>query len=177
MALTKVLAGGIDASLGKILQVVPVLMDDALSIASSSTSNFTDVTGMVVAITPSATSSKILIMVNSCFHHSAASTIHLSLQRTVSSSATKLGLANVSSRVGSNMAVLPDDDIYAVGIYPAFFHFVDSPSTTSECSYQLQITAGASYNVNLFVNRTSNDTDADYGARTSSSITAMEISG
>ena len=177
MALTKVLAGGIDASLGKILQVVPVLMDDALSIASSSTSNFTDVTGMVAAITPSATSSKILIMVNGCFHHSAASTIHLSLQRTVSSSATKLGLANVSSRVGSNMAVLPDDDIYAVGIYPAFFHFVDSPNTTSECSYQLQITAGASYNVNLFVNRTSNDTDADYGARTSSSITAMEISG
>ena len=64
-----------------------------------------------------------------------------------------------------------------VGIYPAFFHFVDSPNTTSECSYQLQITAGASYNVNLFVNRTSNDTDADYGARTSSSITAMEIGG
>ena len=163
---------------GAILQTQSVLMADALSIASSSTSNFTNVTGMAVSITPSATSSKILIKVNGCFHHSAASTIHLSLLRTISGGAsTKLGLANVSNRVGSNMATLPDDDIYAVGIYPATFNFVDSPSTTSACTYQLQMTAGSTYNVNLFINRTSNDTDADYGARTSSTIIAQEIKG
>ena len=163
---------------GTTLQTQSVLMADALSLSSASTNDFQNVTGLAVSITPSATSSKILVKVNSCFHHSAASTIHLSLLRTISGGAsTKLGLANVSNRVGSNMATLPDDDIYAVGIYPATFNFVDSPSTTSACTYQLQITAGSSYNVNLFVNRTSNDTDADYGARTSSTIIAQEIKG
>jgi len=163
---------------GAILQTQSVLMADALSLSSASTNDFQNVTGLAVSITPSATSSKILVKVNSCFHHSAASTIHLSLLRTISGGAsTKLGLANVSNRVGSNMATLPDDDIYAVGIYPATFNFVDSPSTTSACTYQLQITAGSNYNVNLFVNRTSNDTDASYGARTSSTIIAQEIKG
>ena len=163
------------SSAGKVLQAVSVPMDNALSISSSSTSNFADVTGLVASITPSATGSKVLVMVSSTMHHSAAYIIHVNLERTISGSATKLGLANVSNRVGSIMSTLPVNSWYGVSMFPVNFQYMDSPSTTSACSYQVQVTLGSSYSGTIYVNRTNNDTDADYGSRTKSTITLLEI--
>ena len=50
--------------LGKILQVVSTFKNDTFSTTSSS---YVDVTGLSVAITPSATSSKILILSNKIY--------------------------------------------------------------------------------------------------------------
>ena len=162
-------------SAGKVLQVVSVSMDNALSISSSSTSNFADVTGLVASITPSATGSKVLVMVSTTLHHSAAYIIHVNVERTIGGTATKLGTANVSNRVGSVMSTLPVNSWYGVSMHPVSFQLMDSPSTTSACSYQVQVTLGASYSGTIYVNRTNNDNDADYSSRTKSTITLMEI--
>ena len=58
MALTKIADGGMPA--GSVLQVVSTSKTDDFS---SSSSSFADITGMSVAITPSSTSSKILVIV------------------------------------------------------------------------------------------------------------------
>ena len=160
---------------GKVLQLVSVSMDNALSISSSSTSNFLDVTGLVASITPSATGSKVLVMVSTTLHHSAAYIIHVNVERTISGTATKLGTANVSNRVGSVMSTLPVNSYYGVSMFPVSFQLIDSPNTTSACSYQVQVTLGAHYSGTIYVNRTNNDNDADYASRTKSTITLMEI--
>tara|TARA_R110001606_G_scaffold298523_2_gene446295 strand:- start:581 stop:2047 length:1467 start_codon:yes stop_codon:yes gene_type:complete len=157
---------------GKILQVVTTQLDTTGSFSSSSTSDYADISGLAVAITPAATSSKILIFVNTVLASSVFATIHTSLFR----GSTKLGAANVSSRVGGSMVNLSSNQaIYALEQHGFSFHYLDSPSTTDATTYQLKATLGASYNGSLFFNRTVNDTDADYGARSRSVITAVEV--
>jgi hypothetical protein len=59
----------------------------------------------------------------------------------------------------------------------ACFSFVDSPSTTSAITYKL--TVEVEDGQQMYLNSTFNDTDTGdaYGARTVSTITAMEIAG
>jgi hypothetical protein len=159
---------------GKILQVVAVQSDTTGSFASSSTDAFADITGVVAAITPSASSSKIMAIVNTVLAKSTASTIHVALFR----DSTKLGAADASARVGGNIAILPSNQAhYALEQWPVSFHYVDSPSSTSELTYQLKATLGDSYSGTIYFNRTENDTDASYGARSRASITLLEIDG
>ena len=177
MALSKIKNASTDGSIagGKGLQVVSVPMDNALSFAFSTTNDFTDVTGLAASITPAATSSKVLVMVSTTLHHSAAYIIHVNVERTIGGTATKLGLANVSNRVGSVMSTLPVNSWYGVSMHAVSFQLVDSPNTTSACSYQVQVTLGATYNGTIYVNRTNNDNDADYSSRTKSTITLIEV--
>jgi hypothetical protein len=157
---------------GKILQVVSVESDTTGSFSSSSTDAFANITGVVAVITPSATNSKILAIVNTVLAKSLASTIHVALFR----DSTKLGAADVSSRVGGNIAILPSSQAhYALEQWPVSFHYVDSPSSTSELTYQLKATLGDTYSGTIYFNRTENDTDASYGARSRASITLLEI--
>ena len=53
--------------------------------------------------------------------------------------------------------------------------FLDSPSTTSSTTYKLQGKTQTADSPSFVVNRSGGDTDADYGGRTASSITLMEI--
>ena len=159
---------------GKILQVVAVESDTTGSFSSSSTDAFANITGVVAAITPGATSSKILAIVNTVLAKSLVSTIHVALFR----DSTKLGAADASARVGGNIAILPSSQAqYALEQWPVSFHYVDSPSSTSELTYQLKATLGDTYSGTIYFNRTENDTDASYGARSRASITLLEIDG
>ena len=59
-------------------------------------------------------------------------------------------------------------------IHTSGVQFLDSPSSTSETTYKLQIrTEGGT----TYVNRSRSDADATYSGRTASSITVMEIAG
>ena len=159
-------------STGKVLQVVSTALETTGSFSSASTSAFADLTGLAVTITPSATSSKILIFGHTVVASSVRATIHTAIFR----GSTKLGAANVSNRVGGTTATLPTNyTIYALELHTVPFSFLDSPSTTSATTYQIKGTLGASYNGTFYFNRTQNDTDADYGGRSKSSITVMEI--
>jgi len=62
-------------------------------------------------------------------------------------------------------------------IIPTSMTWLDSPSTTSALTYKIQIANPYSGSYVTHVNKTQNDTDADYNGRTASSITVMEIAG
>ena len=66
---------------GKILQVVQTVKTDTFSTSSPAETAFVDVTGFSVTITPSATSSKILILWNMMIGSSSDNVTYMKLQR------------------------------------------------------------------------------------------------
>ena len=160
-----------NSSFGKILQVVSTTKTDTSSFTSNSTNTFVDLSGLSVSITPTAASSKILIQ----FDVSVAvgtGTVHVRLVR--GSTAIAVG-DSASNRLQSTVARRSQSSVYALESTPMSMSFLDSPNTTSATTYKLQGTAGSSYNTTYYVNRSSSDTDADYGARVASTITATEV--
>ena len=154
---------------GKILQVVQTEKTDTFSMSGTT---FTDVTGLSVAITPSSTSSKILIVGSVLI---GAQTNFGFIRMLRDSTVINVGAA-ASNRplVNGTFSYTATDNIWE--LTNNAINYVDSPSTTSQVTYTIQIrggTSGAAY-----VNRTHNDRDtANYYPRGSSSLIAMEISG
>ena len=139
---------------GKVLQVVSV-STTTQSLANSST--YSDVTGLVAAITPSATSSKIYIdvaiagvgkEVNNTF-------VMLKMLRDGSFLFHIDNLAGLNQASGTNY----------IGTVTS--NFLDSPSSTSSVSYKVQLASGNN-TPNAYVNR------PNAGSPTST-ITLMEI--
>ena len=149
---------------GKVLQVVSANKTDTFTSASSS---FVDLTGITVNITPSATSSKILVMCSLSLSVDNGGAPQLKLLR----DSTALNLADAAGsrgRTTTSYVISATDVIASVPIT-----FLDSPSSTSQLTYKVQ---GFGYNTNtIYVNRTIDDADAAYRQRTGSSITVMEI--
>ena len=152
---------------GKIGQVVSVIKTDKFTTTSSS---FTDVTGMTVNITPSASSSKILIMLSlGAFQNDqASSTVYGNLVR----GSTALAQGNAGTGTECTFALSGRVSANQFFQFPVSFTFLDSPNTTSQTTYKLQGTIGTD-NGGLAVN-------SSYGAvstsgNTSSTITVMEI--
>ena len=145
---------------------------DTSTFSSSSTNTYVDLSGLSVSITPSAADSKILILMNAYFTYSTGMA-HVRLMRDT----TEIGSATASSsQIGNIMGFrINDSDPYGLSVWPGANHFIDSPSTTSATTYKLQGTLGSSYSGTFYVNRSPNDTDANYGWRVPSNITVMEI--
>jgi len=134
---------------GKILQVLQSVKTDEWS---SSTQSFVDVTGLSISITPSSTTSKILVMLSSNF-----STISTGWVKAQLTNASNTELAVVHSRAESGMVVVPFTHIY-----------LDSPASTSAQTYKMRFSGEAGTN---YVNRmqaTNYEIDV-------STITVMEI--
>ena len=161
-----------EAGGGKINQVVTASKIDTSTFSSSSTNTYVDLSGLSVSITPSAADSKILILMNAYFTYSTGMA-HVRLMRDT----TEIGSATASSsQIGNIMGFrINDSDPYGLSVWPGANHFIDSPSTTSATTYKLQGTLGSSYSGTFYVNRSPNDTDANYGWRVPSNITVMEI--
>jgi len=160
-------ASAVQASSGRVLQVVQTVKTDTFS---SSSSSFTDITGLSVSITPSSASSKILVLSTTNLGGSTAiSQLNLRLVRgsTVifagdTAGSRQSGFFGIDASVFGDSAVLPQTIVY-----------LDSPATTSSTTYKIQ---GRLDNASAwYVNRASNDADASYRARTASSIIVMEI--
>ena len=156
---------------GNILQVVSTTKTDTSSFASNTTNTFVDLSGLSVSITPTSASSKILIE----FDVSVAvgtGTVHVRLVR----GSTPIAVGDsASNRLQSTVARRSMSSVYSLENTPMSMSFLDSPNTTSATTYKLQGTAGSSYNTTYYVNRSSGDSDADYGARVASTITAIEV--
>jgi len=171
MASGKTLTG--DAiSNGKILQVVQTVKTDTASITSSSTNTFVDLTGLTVTITPSSASSKVLVTVSASVTQSTGM-LHMNLVR--DSTNIVVGGSD-GSRVSSTMSSRFDSSPYTYNNnVSATFSFLDSPNTTSATTYKLQGTLGSVYSGTIYVNRTPASGDLNYAARTTSTITVMEV--
>jgi hypothetical protein len=148
----------IGGGLGAILQVVSTTKTDTFSTTSTS---YTDVTGLSASITPQFTSSKILVLIKTL----------VGLNTTVTTGGPALQLLRDATAIGNTA----DGHIYQqpVGatrtLYEASFDVLDLPSTTSSITYQVQIKTSTG---TAYVNRS--DTESDASA---SSITLMEVAG
>jgi len=160
-------ASAVQASSGRVLQVVSATKTDVFSTTSSS---FTDVTGLSASITPSNSSSKILVMVSFCFSANSGSG-YPQTRILRDSTAVYVGDAAGSRTQALNLTYGYSQD--SGFITPASAQFVDSPATTSSITYKLQgrQTAGNT----IRIGATGDDTDSSTRVRTASSIVLMEV--
>ena len=163
---------------GHVLQVVQAVKTDVQNVTSSSSAvNWTTVTNLEPSITPSATSSKILVNI-SISHSSETYSNLVKLQAKTGSGS----FADLTGAIGPASGSKSRITLSGVGgsldqgeISTNSMMYLDSPSTTSARSYQIQFThrhLGTGV-----INKSYEDADADYAGRGISTITLMEIAG
>jgi len=159
-------SGVITSSKFKIGQVVST-HTNATSFSTNS-ATMVDVTGMSVAITPSSTSSKILVMATVTCSGNNGGRFFIGFKR----GSTAIGDGDAS---GSRIAGVTTgtEQVGGETIDSLSISFLDSPSSTSEQTYKL---TGCAEGSNTFrLNRSPNDTDGTNTARGASTITVMEV--
>jgi hypothetical protein len=153
---------------GKVLQVVSTLKTDTFTSTSTS---FTDITGLSVSITPSSATSKVLIL--SSFMLSGTNGLYLVTAKLLRGATTVYaGDADGSRTQGFYNNIPADNNGGGFGNIT----FLDSPATTSATTYKIQGFGTVSGGVTAwYLNRTANDNNNSSGLRGVSSIIAMEI--
>ena len=144
----------INGSFGKVLQVVYVSSGNE-TISASAT--YADITNLSVAITPSATSSKVLVLV----------TLN-GLLKNASNTSMKTNLVRGSTQLKQmSSTTMATDSTQYIGVGSQSLEYLDSPNTTSATTYKCQIASvGGSTAVRV--------NTSDNGGATSS-ITLIEI--
>jgi len=156
---------------GKILQVVSTTKTDTFTTTSAT---YTAVTGLSASITPSSTSSKVLVTAN----FTLSNTVGLNTGQggafaQLIRGATPLYLGDSSSsriQASAGGGIESSTDITNATIV-----FLDSPNTTSATTYQIEVRRGGGNTV--VVGRSGADTDTANNGRFPSSITVMEVAG
>ena len=154
---------------GKVLQVVSTTKTDIFSLTGTTT--FTDITGLSVSITPSSTSSKILVFGNV---YTSISVISNTVATRLVRGSTAIGGGTPE---GNRQSAIAGTRGFTDSYFNHGFNYLDSPSTTSATTYKIQMIARTG--ATGYVNRTgTNENDAQaYSVRPSSTITVMEIAG
>jgi hypothetical protein len=152
---------------GCVLQVASTTKTDGFTITSTS---FTDITGLSVSITPSSTSSKILVMCNVNGSVSGFS-YQSGLRLLRNSTAIAIGDANGSRSRGFGQLTSAN----TWQMTSASTTFLDSPSSVASVTYKIQglVQSG----VSLYINQNADNADTVQTLRGVSSITVMEIAG
>ena len=146
---------------GMVLQVVSTTKTDVFSSTSTS---FADITGLSVSITPSSTSSKILVLVDIASSHSVASgSAYINLLRDSTDIAQGTGGATLNQTF-----FFANSQTYEVA-HPST-SFLDVPSSTSSLTYKCQVKVASG---TVYLNRAGHTANLGFV----SSITAMEIAG
>ena len=158
--------GPAPTAVGKVLQVVSTTKTDTFSTTSNT---FTDITGLSATITPSATSSKVLVMAQ--IGTMAADTTLTQFRISGGNTAT----AYIGDTAGSRTRAVYQLQGQNLGSHEFSYSFLylDSPSTTSATTYVVQC-RNANSNT-IWINRTFTDTDSANFGRGASTITVMEI--
>lgn len=155
-------------ALGKILQIVAVNKNDTFSVSSQT---WTDITGLSATITPSSTSSRILILASVAIGQSS-DFAYIRLLR----GATVIDVGDpASTRVQVTGGSIYPNTTPSYILTQVPVTFVDSPSTTSAVTYKFQLRIGSAGTA--YINRTASDRDeVNYEWRTPSNIILAEIS-
>lgn len=153
---------------GKVLQVVSTAKTDTFTHTSTT---FTDVTGLSLSITPTKTSSKIMIICQVSGSNDAAVVVQqLRLMR----DSTAIGIGDAASNRVRATASLTNTDSDTNQHISVIMSFLDSPNTVSATTYKVQsVVNGVG---TAFINRSDGDPDTTVSSRTISTITAWEIS-
>tara|TARA_Y100000817_G_scaffold306152_1_gene291046 strand:- start:6550 stop:7056 length:507 start_codon:yes stop_codon:yes gene_type:complete len=168
MAITKVSRGLINSA-GKVLQVVTTTKTDTWSGSSGS---WVDITNFNVSITPASASNKVLIQLDINGSNSNLASFRLVRNITFDTVIARGDDGGgVRQRVTIGPISFPRDGNRS---FNAGMNFLDTPSTTSATTYKLQAFAYIGTN---YINRTNENTNANYTGMSVSTITAMEIEG
>ena len=156
-----------DAAGGGIAQVVQGTKTSVTSITGNSNQVFQD-SGVSASITPSSTSSKVLIMINMNSSTSGGNNAMIKLVR----GSTDIGVGDASgSRLQATAQTRMDNDSNSCATLTTCF--LDSPNTTSETTYKVQYEVqGGTGTINITQGAADN---AGFG-NIISTITAMEVS-
>jgi hypothetical protein len=147
--------------MGKVLQVVSSNLTTQMTSTSTS---YVD-TGLTATITPSATSSKVLVLCNVCFTYSGDNNGYLILLRdTTEINSGSGGTVNAWTGINSNVTA------FAYSAAQQACNYLDSPSTTSATVYKVQAKS-ANVSFSFGINRRVIDTN--FGM--TSNITLLEV--
>ncbi|CAB4175791.1 hypothetical protein UFOVP996_19 [uncultured Caudovirales phage] len=158
-------ASAVQASSGRVLQVVSTTLTTGFSTTSSS---MVDVTGLSTSITPSSSSSKILITVNLSMTQGTGGVV-IFYQMVRNSTAIGIGTTAGATISATGAMFTADAGNHAQNfVYPSS-QLLDSPATTSATTYKVQICNNSSGTA-VFINKRS-----DNYVSAISTITVMEI--
>ena len=162
------------AQKGSVLQVVSTTKTDTFSASVASGSFTPNITGLEAAITPVSTSSKIRVEVSIS---GARSGNYAILVPRIMRDSTAVGVgASAGSRTSASSSTIVisanGNNMAAAGI-----DFLDSPSTTSEITYGVQLCGVANGSETVYVNRSATDSDSVVYMRVASTITLTEVAG
>ena len=157
---------------GGLLQIKQAVKTDVVT--SYSTEAYADVTGMTVDITPTLSTSKILVLFTiniGCFTSGGAGpTVRLVRDTTpicVSTDATTIGASRVNASFSSVWAGIAAGHVQSIS-----HQFIDAPATTSATTYKLQWYTESGYSIALNYASTTN---ASRLGNSASTITAIEL--
>jgi len=146
------------AATGKVLQVVAT---QGINIFSTTSASFVDATSLSLTITPVATSSKILLLFNANMYQNTISQYWaIRWERAISGGATS-HIGNSTYGLSFARSAIAHDFWGGVAM-----PYLDSPSTTSEITYQVQAKSTGGGTAGVGENSTNQNT-----------IMALEISG
>lgn len=170
----KIAAGAIekaDLPTGSVLQVVSVTKTDTYS-ASVATGGYSgDVTGLSASITPTSSSSKILIFVN-LTGGITAGIYNFAIYKNGSQLSGAIGTS-----AGSRLLITSSAANGGTGSQEgASFNYLDSPSTTSSTSYTVRLGHDTGATQTIYINQSKDDANAGYANRGASTITLLEVS-
>ena len=158
---------------GKILQVVSTTKTDTFSASVNNGGNVA-VTGLTATITPSSTSSKILVLATLT---ASQTTEYASSLAILTRGGTAIGGGDAASlrtpiSGGTTARLTNGNDIAQATVL-----YLDSPSSTSALTYGINILCSAGSLRTIYVNRSVTDGDVEERPRSSSTITVMEVAG
>ena len=158
------------ANLGKILQVIQTYYDTPTS-QSIAAQTYNDITGMSATITPSSTSSRILVHARWFGENTANWEGGFGLKRngTIIGAPASPGLRAALMTMGS-LSYFNDDSTTPE---TAQLWYVDSPNSTSSTTYTMWYTNNAA--ITLYINRTVTDANAFNQERGTCAMILMEV--
>jgi hypothetical protein len=152
----------------RVLQIVSTTKSDTFTTTSGT---YTDVTGLSLSITPTFTTSKVLLVATIVGGGQTATT--QGFGQFVRNS-TAIGVGNADgSRVQATFPITLVSNAFSTFSLNA--SFLDSPATTSATTYKIQI-RNESGSGTVYINRSENDANSAAGGRYISTITAFEVS-
>lgn len=160
----------VNAAGGKVLQVLSTTKTDTFTTTSSS---YTDLTGLSVSITPSSTTSKVLVVADIEGASTSATTNSIGGYQ-ILRDATAIGIGTTAGSRSSSTGQISTRLANNLNMASSSKTVLDSPNTTSAITYKVQVKVFAG---TLYINRTDADVDEARAYRTVSSLTVMEVAG
>ena len=156
---------------GHVIQVKSAAFTNVLAISSADTR--TDITNLSLSITPSSTSSKILVNTHISY---GGSDNNLYGSGFLMRDSTDIGVNTTATGSQFNVSFglnLTGQANETYKLRNSSMTFLDSPSSTNALTYKVQ--GRVNSNGTLYINRPGVDANADYGSRGISTLTVMEI--